>query len=102
MAHAVVPVRNWAQREGSWTNVDGYVSRFRKALRVSGDVLDGFDALLAVAEAAGVKAPAKSVRDARKKLKQESAESGGNVSDGIFEFPGKQTGFRHVGGVLET
>jgi NADH-quinone oxidoreductase subunit G len=102
MAHAVVPIRNWAQREGSWTNLDGYVSRFRKALRVSAAVLDGFDALVTMGEAAGVKAAAKNVRDARKKLKQQEGQRPAvNVADGIYEFPGKQTGFRHVGGVLE-
>jgi len=101
LAHAVVPVRNWAQRDGSWTNFEGHVSRFRKAIRVSEDVLDGFAALQAVAEAAGVKSPAKNLRDARKKMKQE-ADVAGEVADGVFEFPGKQTGFRHVGGVLET
>ena len=100
LAHAVVPLRNWAERDGSWTNVDGYVSRFRKALRVSTDVLDGFAALQSIAVAAGVKVPAKNLREARKKMKQQAA-SAGEVANGIFEFPGKQTGFRHVGGVLE-
>jgi len=102
LAHAVVPIRNWAQRDGSWTNVDGHVSRFRKSLRVAADVVDGFEALVALGEAAGVKPAAKNIRDARKKLKQEGEAAAGNVADGIYEFPGKQTGFRHVGGVLET
>jgi hypothetical protein len=34
-------------------------------------------------------------------MKQQS-DAATETADGIFEFPGKQTGFRHVGGVLET
>ena len=102
LAHAVVPITNWAERDGSWTNVDGHVSHFRRALSVGDDVVDGYEALCGIAEAAGVKPPAKNVRQARKKLKQEGLAKAGEVADGQFEFPGKQTGFRHVGGVLET
>jgi len=102
LAHALLPLRNWAERDGTWTNVDGFHSRFKKALRPPKGSWDGFELLLAVAEAGGLKAPAKNLREARKKLKQDPDLQAREFLDGQFEFPGKQTGFRHLGGVLET
>ena len=101
LATAVVPVQNWAERDGTWTNCDGKESRFRKALTPPEGALDGFAALMALCDAAGVRSPVKNIKEARKKLKQTPESEVRQFADGQFEFPADQTRFRHDGGVLE-
>jgi len=100
-ANAVIPIRGWAERDGTWTNVDGHHSRFRRALRPPPDALDGFELLVELCQGAGVKPPAQTVRLARKKLKQDPDMEVRQVADGRFAFPENQALYRHVGGVLE-
>ena len=101
LAHLVLPVRNWAERDGTWTNVDGHHSRFRKALRPHGSSRDGFEFLSALCVAAGGKAPVKTFKDARKKLKQDPDSDVRDVQDGAFSFYKNQSLYRHHGGATE-
>ena len=101
LAEIVLPVRTWLERDGSWTNTDGHVSRFRKALRPHAAAADGFELLQSVLAGAGLKSPAATLADARRKLKQASEALPKQVADGQFSFPENQTLFRHAGGVLE-
>ncbi len=100
-AHVLLPTRSWAERSGTWTNVDGHQSQFRKALRIDRRVRDDFELLKQLTVAAGIKKPvADSLKAARKKLKAD-AEEAVEVVDGAFSFPKNQTMYRHHGGVLE-
>jgi NADH-quinone oxidoreductase subunit G len=101
LAHLVVPVRNWAERDGTWTNVDGHHSRFRKALRPHGEARDGFELLSALCEAAGGKPPVKTFKDARKKLKQDPEFEVREVADGLFSFTKGQSLYRHDSGATD-
>ncbi len=100
-AHAVLPLRNWLESDGTWTNVDGHTSRYCKALRPPPETTDSFDALVRIAQAAGLKPPVTTLRQARKKLKLDAPRDALQVLDGRFEFPGDQTRFRHAGMVEE-
>lgn len=100
LATAVVSLRNWAESNGTWTNFEGHHSRFKKGLRPPKAAADGFEFLLALHEAAGIKPPVKSLRDCRKKLKQDPDSDARHVGGGQFEFP-EQTLYRHASGVLE-
>lgn len=101
LAHAVVPTRTWAERDGTWTNVDGKTSIFRKALEAPEDSCDDFEFLQKLCAALGSKAPADNVRDARKKIKLDPSLQAREVADGDFEFYVNQALYRHAGGVLE-
>ena len=101
VAAAVLSVRSWAERDGTWTNCDGHASRFRRALRAPKGAQDGFALLVELAGAAGVKAPATTLRDARKKLKQEPDSDVRVVADGKFTFPEQAALYRHTSGALE-
>jgi len=101
LADVVVPLKSWAERNGTWTNVDGHHSRFRRGLRAPAGALDGVEALLASYEGAGLKAPAATLKDIRKKLKQDPDTDVREFANGQFEFPKRQTNFRHTSGVLE-
>ena len=100
-ATAVLSLRNWAESNGTWTNLDGHASRFKKALRPPAHALDGFETLLAIHEAAGIKAPVKNLKEARKKMKQDPDGDAREFANGQFEFPKNQTLYRHTSGVLE-
>jgi len=101
LAHVVLPTRSWAEKSGTWTNVDGHQSQFRKALRIDRRVRDDFELLAQLTVASGIKKPvADSLKAARKKLKAD-AEEAAEVLDGDFSFPKNQTMYRHHGGVLE-
>jgi NADH-quinone oxidoreductase subunit G len=100
-ATAVVSLRNWAETNGTWTNVDGHHSRYKKALRPPKGAVDGFEFLMSLFVAAGLKAPVKSLKDARKKLKQDPDSDARDFRSGQFEFPKNQTLYRHTSGVLE-
>jgi len=101
LAHLVLPVRNWAERNGTWTNFEGHHSRFRKALRPHGHSRDGFDLLSTLCEAAGGKPPVKTFKDARKKLKQDPDMEVREVADGDFAFFKGQSLYRHHSGATE-
>ena len=101
LASAIVSLRSWAESDGTWTNFEGQHSRFRKALRPPKNAVDGFDLLMQLHEAAGLKAPVKSLRDCRKKLKQDPDSDVREFRDGQFEFPKNQTLYRHTSGALE-
>ena len=101
LATAVLPIRTWAERDGTWTNVDGHFSRFRRALSAPAGISDGFELLVKLCEAAGVKPAGSTLRDARKKLKQSPEATVRQVADGQYEFPGAQAHYRHAGGVLK-
>jgi NADH-quinone oxidoreductase subunit G len=100
-AQAVLPLRTWLESDGTWTNLDGHSSRFRRALRPAPEARDGFELLVDLCGAAGLKPPVKTLRDVRKKLKLDTARDALQVLDGRFEFPGDQTLFRHSGGASE-
>jgi predicted molibdopterin-dependent oxidoreductase YjgC len=101
LAHVVLPTRSWAERSGTWTNLDGHQSQFRKALRIDRRIRDDFDLLVQLTTASGIKKPvASTLKEARKKLKA-NAEEAIEVADGDFSFPKNQTMYRHHGGVLE-
>ena len=101
LAHVVLPTRSWAERSGTWTNVDGHQSQFRKALRVDRRIRDDFEVLVQLTQAAGINKPVvDTLKAARKKLKADEEEAL-QVSDGEFSFPKNQTMYRHHGGVLE-
>jgi NADH-quinone oxidoreductase subunit G len=101
LAHVVLPARSWAEKSGTWTNVDGHQSQFRKALRIDRRVRDDFELLVQLTVASGIKKPvADTLKAARKKLKA-VAEEAQEVVDGEFSFPKNQTMYRHHGGVLE-
>ena len=101
LAHLTLPVRSWAERDGTWTNVDGHHSRFRKALRPAAGARDGFELLSALCESAGGKAPVKTFKEARKKLKQDPDSDVRDVQDGEFSFFKNQSLYRHNGGATE-
>lgn len=101
LAHVVVPTRSWAERDGTWTNVDGHPSIFRKALQPPDESADDFELLHKLCAALGSKAPADNVRDARKKIKIDPNLQAREVADGDFEFYMNQALYRHDGGVLE-
>jgi NADH-quinone oxidoreductase subunit G len=101
LATAVLPIRSWAESDGTWTNFEGHHSRFKKALRPPKNAVDGFDLLMQVHEAAGIKPPVKSLKDCRKKLKQDPDSDAREFRNGRFEFPKHQTLYRHTSGVLE-
>ena len=100
-AHLVLPVRNWAERDGTWTNFEGHHSRFRKALRPHGQARDGFELLSEMCVAAGGKPPVKTFKDARKKLKQDPDSDVREVADGDFSFYKGQSLYRHHSGATE-
>ena len=100
-AHAVLPLRNWMESDGTWTNVDGHTSRYRRALRPPPEAHDGVRVLVRICEAAGLEPPVKTLRDVRKKLQQATPRDALQVVDGRFEFPSEQALFRHVGGLEE-
>ncbi len=100
-AAAVLPLRTWAERDGTWTNFEGHTSRFRRSLRPPAGALDGFDLLMQLCAAAGVKSPAKSLRDARKKLKQDPDSDVRAIVDGKFTFPEQSALYRHTSGARE-
>ncbi|MCO4771821.1 MAG: (2Fe-2S)-binding protein [Deltaproteobacteria bacterium] len=101
VAQLVLPVRNWAERDGTWTNFEGHTSRFRKALRPHGQARDGFELLSAMCTAAGGKPPVKTFKDARKKLKQDPDSDVREVADGEFAFYKGQSLYRHHSGTTE-
>jgi len=101
VANDLIPIRSWLERDGSWTNCDGHMSRFRKALRPHPAAADGFAALQEVLSGAGLKSPAADLAAARKKLKQAPELQAQQVADGKFSFPENQTLFRHTSGALE-
>ncbi len=101
LASLVLPVRNWAESDGTWTNFEGHTSRFRKALRPHGSARDGFELLSGLCEAAGGKPPVKTFKDARKKLKQDPDADVREVADGKFSFFKGQSLYRHHSGTTE-
>jgi len=101
LAHLVLPVRNWAESDGTWTNFEGHTSRFRKALRPHGSARDGFELLSELCTAAGGKPPVKTFKDARKKLKQDPDADVREVADGEFSFFKGQSLYRHHSGTTE-
>ncbi len=102
LATAVLPLQTWAERDGTWTNVEGHHSRFKRALRPPQGAWEGLVALVAIAEAGGLKPSVKTVAEARKKLKQVPEVPTRSFVDPKFAFPSKQTRYRHVGGVTKT
>jgi NADH-quinone oxidoreductase subunit G len=100
LATAVISLRSWAESNGTWTNFEGHHSRFKKALRPPKQAVDGFELLMQVHDAAGIKPPVKSLLEARKKLKQDPDTDARDFASGQFEFP-HQTLYRHTSGVLE-
>ena len=52
-AHVVLPSAAWVEREGTWTNVDGRVQRFWRAVLPRGDARPDWEILAAIARAIG-------------------------------------------------
>jgi predicted molibdopterin-dependent oxidoreductase YjgC len=52
-AHVVLPSAAWVEREGTWTNVDGRVQRFWRAVLPRGDARPDWEILAAIARAVG-------------------------------------------------
>jgi NADH-quinone oxidoreductase subunit G len=52
-AHVVLPTAAWVEREGTWTNVDGRVQRFWRAVLPRAEARPGWEVLAAVARALG-------------------------------------------------
>ncbi len=54
-AQVVLPVKNWLEDEGHYLNLEGRLQKAHKSLQASGEVRSNAEALLAVAEKAGIK-----------------------------------------------
>ena len=54
LAHRVLPLAAWAERDGTFTNFLGRVQRFRAGVEPLGDALAGWDAIGRVLAAAGL------------------------------------------------
>jgi predicted molibdopterin-dependent oxidoreductase YjgC len=52
-AHVILPTAVYAEREGTWTNVDGRVQRFWRAIPPRGEARADWEILAAVAAALG-------------------------------------------------
>jgi NADH-quinone oxidoreductase subunit G len=100
IAQIVLPLRSWPERDGTWTNLDGFFSRFRRALRPPAGSHDGVELLLALCDALACKPGVKDLKEIRKKLKQDPDSDVRSVENGQFEFPHDQTLYRHVGGAM--
>ncbi len=63
LAHVVLPAAAWAEREGTFTNHQRRVQRFRRAFAAPGDARAGFELLGALLRRLGAEWGATSARD---------------------------------------
>ncbi|MBK9943029.1 MAG: NADH-quinone oxidoreductase subunit NuoG [Kouleothrix sp.] len=81
LAHVVLPAATIAEREGTFTNAERRVQRFRQARRAEGDAPADWQAFQEVARAVLAQAPAAaSVAVAKKSARVRAAEASGTVA----------------------